>query len=98
MHACGDPAKPRASSRAAARACPGSTNRFANPIRRASSPPTPRPVRIKIQRVTVTDQARQANGTQIDQRDTEAPAIDAENGVARGDAQVAPAGQLQTSG
>ncbi len=47
MHLCGCDAINRASSTAPSSAPPASVNRFASPIRSASSPDTPRPVKIK---------------------------------------------------
>jgi hypothetical protein len=47
MHSCGNATSCRASPQASSRACAGSTSRLTRPIPRASSPETPRPVRIK---------------------------------------------------
>ena len=44
------------------------------------------------------DEARQADGAAVDERDAPAAAEHAEHGVARGDAEIAPQRELETAG
>src|SRR5258708_33822889 len=46
----------------------------------------------------MSDQARQADGSEIHEGNTEAPAIDGERGIACRDPEVAPQGKLQPTG
>jgi hypothetical protein len=46
----------------------------------------------------VTDEPRQPDGAAVHERDAEAATEDAEDGALRGDAQVAPQGELETAG
>ena len=52
----------------------------------------------QIHRPTVSDQARQADGAEIHERNAEPPTVDAERGIARRDPEVAPQGKLQSTG
>ena len=74
---------------------PGSTSRLASPMRRASSPLTPRPVRIRSRACEWPMRRGQSHRAAVDQRHAPAPAEHAEHGVARRDAQVAPQRELE---
>ena len=67
-------------------------------MRRASGPPTPRPVRTRSRAWLWPDESRQPDGAAVDQGDPEAPAVDAEDGVGGGHPEVAPQGQLEAAG
>ena len=77
---------------------PARSSRLARPMRSASSPDTPRPVRIRSSACGSADEAGQPDGAAVDQRDAPAPAEHAEHRVAGGDAQVAPERELEPAG
>ena len=98
MQFCGKRAISSASASASARAVPFLTTRFARPIRRASSAPTGRPVRIMSMAWESPDQARQTNRSPVDERDSPSPAENAEDRIFLDHAHVAPDGQLESAG
>src|SRR5260221_5275851 len=52
----------------------------------------------EIERMTVTDQTGQTHRAQIDQRNAEAAAVDAEDRITGSDPQVAPKSEFQAAG
>ncbi len=94
----GRPPADRASSTAAASAPPGSVSRLASPMCSASSPLTPRPVRMRSSAWLWPISRGQPDGAAVDERDAPSPAVDAEGGVGRRHPQVAPHGQLEPAG
>src|SRR5262249_54568127 len=52
----------------------------------------------QVEGVALADEARQPNGAKVNEGHTPAAAEDAEDGVARGDTQIAPASQLEAPG
>src|SRR5215470_6114783 len=52
----------------------------------------------EVHRVTHADEPRQPHGPEIAERDTEAAAVDAEDGIRRGDAEIAPQRELEPAG
>ena len=77
------------------RASPGSVSRLASPMRSASSPLTPRPVRMRSSACECPIRRGQPDRAAVDERHAPAPAEHAEHRVARRDAQVAPQRELE---
>ena len=55
------------------------------------------PGQDEVEGVAVAEQPGQSDGAAVHERDPPSPAVDAEHGVDRGHAQVAPGGQLQAA-
>ena len=95
---CGNAASWWARATAAARADPGATTRLASPRARASGPGDGPSGEDEVHGPPVPDDAGQADGAEVAQRDAEAAAEDAEDRILGGDAQVAPQGELDAAG
>ena len=65
---------------------------------RASSPDTPRPVRIMSSAWLCANEPGKAHRAAVDQRHAPAPAEHAEHRIRRGDAQIAPERELESAG
>ncbi len=66
-----------------------------DPLRLLAGNATPR--QDQVHRPAVANQTRQPHGAEVHQRHAEAPAIDAEGRIARGDPHVAPQGQFEAT-
>ena len=95
---CGNLAMSLASAIAASSAVPVGTRRLASPMRSASSPDTPRPVRIMSSAWLWPMRRAQPHRAAVHQRHAPAAAEHAEHGVLGRDAQVAPQRQLEPAG
>ena len=96
--AAGRRASSWASATASASARPFGTSRFARPIARASSPRTPRPVRIRSSAWLWPIRRGRRIVPPSTERHAPAPAVDAEDRVLRRHAQVAPERELEAAG
>ena len=86
----------RAPARSPRRArVPGSTLRFTRPMRTASSPETPRPVRMRSSACDCPTRRGSRMVPPSTSGHTPPPAVHAEHGIVRGDAQITPHCKLQ---
>ena len=97
-HVCGSALSSRASSTRRGVRRRGSVSRFASPMRSASSPLTPRPVRMRSSACEWPMRRGSRTVPPSIERYTPAPAEHAEHRVARRDAQVAPERELEPAG
>ena len=98
MQSCGKRAISAASDSASARARPRSTTRLARPIRSASSARDRPAGEDQVERASHADDARQADGAAVDERDAPTPAEHAEHRILLDHPQIAPQRELEPAG